>query len=330
MGVEVFLSGQQNGPITHTADANPQLGYSLRDSKGNEHLLDPDYIGTDFLLLQKSKESRQIFSALAPSRRIEILDKRWQDRINLVTQLIEDGRIHDNPKDYDYFSKDLADPGIAHRADELVSFGKQLLDTNPNITPWQLRELFSSHLGKIKIFRGMVLIESEMRSMMSRGIEAPGFQNMSRARQSMFDTFDSRVRESRVRYANSPDSEIAARLTDFYDADTRMFISVSKYQEIASLVGYHDSGKVEDQNRRLYVFEIEIPEISILRKQGLFQQENSYGKEIILSVGSSFRVNETNDLGVEMFVPYKINPNNILKVTRYDSPPPKWERHIQQ
>ena len=27
VGDEVFLSGQQNGPITHTADANPQLGY---------------------------------------------------------------------------------------------------------------------------------------------------------------------------------------------------------------------------------------------------------------------------------------------------------------
>lgn len=338
---------------------------SLRDHNNNVHIFDPDYVGENLMLLQNTPESRQIFPSLFSPHRIEIVDTRRQSRKTLISQLAEEGRVYDNPKYYDYLVKDisdtkklilrwfsddgkylidsfvnnlgerfvvlLTDPGIAQRAKEFVAFGVSILRSRSDVTPWQLREMFSAKLGKTRVFRGMVLTEVEKDSMLKEGIEAPGFKNDSGAKRSLFDTFGSLALKNRARYATDPRSEVEARLMDTYDADKRMYISVSKYQEIASSVGFHSSDAVGGNNRRLYVFELDVPELSILRQERLFQKDDRYGKhEVFVTVGSNFSVSETNDLGLEMFIPYKIDPADIVGVNRYESPPPRWERNFRR
>jgi len=174
----------------------------------------------------------------------------------------------------------------------------------------------------------MVLTETEKDSMLKNGIYAPGFLNLDRAHLSLLDTFISLKRSRKQRYGAGPIDEILARLTDFYDADTRMFISVSKYREIAASLGYYSSDRARDPTQKLYVFEVQIPQISVIWQTGIFKQELLYDGESTVTVGPNFSASETNKPGVEMFVPYKINPESIIRV---DTPAiqPKWERHLK-
>lgn len=332
----------------------------LRDIQGNKHFLDPDYVGTDFLIIPKSNMQEVIFSTLT-AETIKMMDTRKSERLDLVEFLVSRKKYYDDPIYYDFFLKDLSytkallyrwydrhskvmidkvsselgeryivlltDPGVANRVDELIILGKKYVQKNPDASPSELRAFFSEHLGRVKIFRGMMLTEQQKRKALKEGIYARGFLNSGNIQNSLINTLDSLSLKKDVpyleNYPKSPGEEISGRIHRLYKAEKSMWISTSKYKEIAESVGYHNSGKINEQGYKLHVFEIEIPKISTIKLEGLFKQVDRYSKEMI-AVGSKFKTSLTGDLGVEVFIPYRIKPDDIIKVTTHDSPPAEW------
>jgi hypothetical protein len=288
-----------------------------------------------------------------------VRDRRRAEREALVGTLLADGgAVYDHPAYYDFLSRDpadtrallarwypfsrelvervtvslgerytpiLADPGVANRADQLIDFAPAYLAANPDAGVWQLRQAFSDHLGRETVYRGMVLTEAQARAMTAGGIDAPGFQSPERAARSVSESIQSDTHHDFVDYPRSPTAEIQARLTDFYDHGARMTMSVSRYREIAESAGYHASGRAGQPGTSLYLFEIELPRLSLIEQTNLFANERA-SEDVFIAVGDEFAASEGGDLGVEMFVSHRIPPDAIRGATRYDHPPPAWRR----
>jgi hypothetical protein len=73
----------------------------------------------------------------------------------------------------------------------------------------------------------------------------------------------------------------------------------------------------------MYVFECEIPLISLIKMENIFESERK--QKTKLTIGD-FETDEESDLEVEIFVPYIIPPKSIKKIERVDIPPQKWVR----
>jgi hypothetical protein len=337
---------------------------SVRDARGIIHLFDPSIVDLSFQIALDPDVVSGIFSSLSARKPQRVLDANWTKRQRFVRQLLAEERIFDNANFYVYFEQNLAEskrllrrwypdvalelidavmrglgerfvplllePGIANRSHELIRFGSDILAVNPDVSVWELRRQFSNHLGRRRIFRSMVLTEAERESIESRGILAPGLLDSRKAETALADIFAIRPTAQNVNYATDPYSEILSRLTVSASADPamRLYISVSEYRSVAASIGYYDSGKVGEVGRHLYLFEVEVPEISIIRMNGLFQRESPYGGTVELLIGKDFRTNETKDLGVEMFMPFKIDRTDIKSVWKLAEPPPRWERRL--
>jgi hypothetical protein len=327
---------------------------SLTDAGGMRHELDPDLVSGRAYLTERPID----FIGSGTTSPVIVRDRRRPEREALTRDLMAaGGSVYDNPSYYDYLSGDpddtralisrwyrgdladrvsqrlgdrfvpiLADPGVANRAGALIDFASSWLPSNPDADVWQLRQAFSDFLGTETVYRGMVLTEAQARAMIASGIRAPGFQVPARAERSISESIQSDHRYDHVDYPRSPTAEIHARLTDFYDQGARMTMSVSRYSEIAASAGYHSSGHAGERGRQLYLFEIELPVLSLIEQTNLFGNERHEGPEILLRVGDEFTASETGDLGVEMFVPHRIPPDAIRNVTRYDQEPPAWRR----
>ncbi|PWU21665.1 MAG: hypothetical protein C5B49_02275 [Bdellovibrio sp.] len=345
-----------------------QPGYKVvvvRDHSGNIHKLDPEFIGTDlFSLLPKNPDAQDIFTTLT-SKPLVVVDRRRKERRVLVQRLISDKKIYDNPIFYDYLSGDLSDtrrlinrwypdsgskmiedvtqnlgekfiillvdPGVASRLEKFILFGRSALAANADLSAWKLRELFAADLGKTTIQKGIVLTRDQAKAIDVDGIDAEAFLNARTAAAVLDDTFNSLEKSVRAPHATNPQDEIYGRLKDYFDPGTSMFISVSKYELIAASIGYYDSGYAGDPTRKLYVIEADVPEISVIRETGLFERENRSGRDYIVSVGPDFHVSETQDREVEMFVPFKINPEDLRRpIKEYPTIPPQWVRTLKR
>ena len=333
----------------------------ITDSNGVAHMVDPDRVYSDFAVSDRPEDVALLKSS---TEHINIVDADRTERVELAQELVTDLNVLDNSKYYEYFSKDperaknllsrwyrrgsgtfniehviqeveselgaeylatLADPGIAQHFDAFFAFAKEMKRKKNTLpSPVELRKSFSEHLGTKTIYRGMMLTDEELALVQKSGILSPALTNKDRASHVIQETIDPTERQSMARYARDFYSEIMGRLTDFHDRENSTTISVSAHEPVARSVGYHSSDQLENPEKHMYVFECEVPVISLIKMENVFDYERN--PDTKLTIGD-FETDEGTDLEVEMFVPYNIPPTAIKKTERVDVAPPKWVRH---
>jgi hypothetical protein len=213
----------------------------------------------------------------------------------------------------------LTHPGLLSRIDHFIVFAKNHMTNTSNIIPpHQLYQIYSDHLGKIKLFRGMSLENDQMaQEIVSQGITANLIRQSPNQGASIFvqefmQTYPGRVRPYLL--------ELHQHIRG--GADTSRYISTSHYIEVAASVGFYRNPRLGPPvNQRLYLYEMEIPRIEVI-------EFKEYFKELGSSQIGYFTINEKqfhfNDPQVEYLVPYFIKNDWIVKVHRYENPPPPW------
>jgi hypothetical protein len=349
------------GKVTKGTDPRGESLLKVVDADGNSHILNNDYVDID--MIAPTNTSKWIDQKKIPSNpNINLIDLNSKQRHELVAQLIQTEKFYDDPKLFSFFSKHpkeasrlidrwygeeireamtlvskslgpeylplLLDPGIANRVIKFVSFSSVHLAKNPGMNLADLRKAFSKKLGNRKLKRGMLLTPDEAANMQKNGIASPGLRNKKKTSIALYETLDPNQRRSEKGYARSPHDEMAARLTDFDDSSQNQFLSATIYDDIAKSVAYHDSIGSSNEGRKLYVFEIEVPEISVIEKKGLFDPDtvSRMNDRVIVVEGKG--TYDMRDLGVEVFIPFKIQPEQIKQVNQIKETPSgyRWER----
>jgi len=330
----------------------------ITDSQGRQHLIDPDRADCTWTVTITLEDLAHFQSA---TEIFQIIDREREER--LAKELVAEGNVLENEKYYRYFQKNidrmkklfirsyhrekgpqikemmqkieaelgteylalLADPGIAQNFEKFLTFSlnlKQKTQTLPDVIT--LRQLFSEKLGTQTIYRGMMLTEEEVASIPKIGILSQGFLKKERAIHVVQDGLDPDERYHYVDHARNFYGEIMKRLTDWGKKESSLTISVSGYEPVARSVGYHDSEQLENPHKRMYVLECDVPVISLIRMENIFDYERKPMTRLKID---TFEVNEETDLQVEMFVPYLIPKEQIKSIEPINKIPVKWVRN---
>lgn len=334
----------------------------VTDEKGVEHLVDPDRIQTNFAIskspedlahIHSSKEKIEIvdterserlqlvgdllneysvldnpkyykYFAKDAERTKKLLD-RWY-RADTKIFNIQDAIAQIEGSFGEEYLALLTDPGIVHRFDSFLEFATNLKESSDSVpSPMELRTLFSEHLGTKSVFRGMMLTPEEYAFIQKHGIVAPALTDRARASRILEETFDTAQRKRYARHARSIYHDITGgRMQDFFEKQNLLTLSVSKYEPVARSAGYHSSRELETPGKQLYLFECEVPELSLLRHENVFEYHRRM--KGTMKVGE-FEVNQEKDLDVEIFIPFGIPREQIKRMTRIEEVPPVWENH---
>jgi len=330
--------------------------YSIEEKSGIVHRFDSSSVRYNAVITNGSTEAKSLFPTLkSGGAPLNLIDKNAARRLKWAKSVIKSGNIFDDPEMYQFLESDLeatkrlmyrwyhgkredawvesvmkqteaslggryvsllADPAVLSRADQFIAFGKAHLARHPGISSFGLRTAFSKHLGTRKIYRGMTLTEEEVKAIKMNGIAAAGMLNSKDIPDAIFKSFDPALRIGTGRYFHSPQDDISLRLAG--STENSLYISVTDHEPIAASVGFHASGRQGLPGNSLYVFEIEIPELSLVKRQHVFRPLFNGGVQVEKSKYKA------GDPGIEMFVPYKINSQYIKSVQKYQNPPKKW------
>jgi hypothetical protein len=201
------------------------------------------------------------------------------------------------------------DQGVVTHLPELVEFLKDKCQREYLAT----RESFSQYLGFTNVWRGMVLSDEEAEKIMHDGIES-NFLRKSLRMDSILENFEANVLSV---YFN----EVVER--HFHSENYwSPLVSVSSHKDIAIAVGRHSGRALLAEGKKLYLFQIRIPEIDLIyyTEHTLRLPENLERlvknrtplRVMINGIESSFQW----DKHVESYVMYKINPDEIIEVTK--------------
>ncbi|MFZ9596746.1 MAG: hypothetical protein ACO3A2_11815 [Bdellovibrionia bacterium] len=176
-------------------------------------------------------------------------------------------------------------------------------------------------MGILEVYRGMILTPSEVEQIKSMGIITNALRNAKGDQEAhlVYKTFFSQKKssDSLSAYDDSPLDGVRARLFEKMPIAPKNWtlISVTQYPEIALSIGACCSRVDSDSSRKLYLFKMAIPALSTLQyqKDGAFSAPVAEEKKLFrIQVGDSF-VKEISDPGIEIFVPFVISPNQIVK-----------------
>jgi len=231
----------------------------------------------------------------------------------------------------------LLDPGIANRGEDFINFAQKKLVQSPNLSPWSLRVQYSKKLGNTKIIRAMVLTPKQAQHIKLKGLESPSFLDQKH----LFDRLDTFLDNKNVprSYGVDSPSYIVSTKLDNIDGHS-LFISVStpEYEAIAKSATYYSSqfnffGKDKfGKDVFLYVFEMDVPELSLMRFNGpIFKPATvKFRKHTLFTddpsspnFGKNFKIGKHE--GLEMWIPYKIPAEQILKIKKFDVSPIKYQ-----
>lgn len=152
--------------------------------------------------------------------------------------------------EYDY-SALLLDPGIADRAGEFINFSKNYTENHPTVSLFNLRKAFSTYLGKVTLYRTMILTPEQAIDAAKNGIDSAGLFSKTESPEKWLTT------------GHGPVRDIISRVTE--DNETAsLAISASEIPEVAmSAVSYRIDGAT---GKFVYLFKIETDEINIVRE----------------------------------------------------------------
>lgn len=320
----------------------------ISDSNQNRHLIDLDYVDSNSTSIAKVEEEPPVTSTkLQP---VQLISKTYKKRADIVDRVLDDVEKRkispfDNKDFYGYLAEDLestrkllrklypnesdqlistitqvlpenniillADPGIASRLPEMIDFVRQGKIDTSKISPFELRQKFSEHLGTQKIYRGMVITDNQAQNMVQNGILAPALLDKKTARAKMIDLLDPDEKISTKPKAKSYRDEIIQRVST--NCKENLFMSVTSYPDIAVSLG-NNYGQRNDGSEKLYIFDVDMPKISVLKGgEGMFDVTARYDLKCLKVGNNSFDMK--NDLtGIESFVPCFI-PNDKFNCT---------------
>ncbi len=210
------------------------------------------------------------------------------------------------------------DQGVVTHLPELVEFLKSHELTDYLAT----RESFKKYLGSKTVWRGMVLTDEEAERMKNEGIESDFFRKSGNV-SPLIENFEANVLSV---YFN----EVVER--HFHGENYwSPLVSVSFHKDVAIAVGRHFGGKaLAEEGKDLYLFEIQIPEIDLVyytehaaRLPSKLQDLVRNGTHLHVSVngkGSSFLW----DKHTESYVMYKINPDEIVEISKPELSKTSW------
>lgn len=206
----------------------------------------------------------------------------------------------------------LLEPGIANRLEQLFVFAKPYLEQFPQSTPLELRDAFVKSLGNRKVYRGMMLTNDQYKIILKRGIASKGLLNDSMS--SVFDPNNPSIIRDISDHIMEMESDYKPELRG-----KNFLIPVTDHPLIAQSVAYHDASLRDKVLKKLYLFEFEIPEVTILKFENLYHRGRFFAPKTI-RIGD-FSTSEASDPGVEMFVPFFIS-NKFLKSSKIISEKP--------
>ena|SRR3989339_119871 len=214
------------------------------------------------------------------------------------------------------------DQGVVTHLPELVEF----LKSQDKSDYLAARESFKQYLGSKTVWRGMVLSDEEAEKMRYEGIESY-FLRKKGDMPSTIENFEANVLSV---YFN----EVVER--HFHGENYwSPLVSVSSHRDVAIAVGRHFGGRaLAEEGKNLHLFKIQIPEIDLVyytehaaRLPGKLDSLVRNGTHLHVSVNgteSSFPW----DKHTESFVRYKINPDEIVDVSKPELSTTSWNGKV--
>lgn len=341
------------------------LVYEVTNDKGDKILLDLEFLSEGSLISYTN--ASEITKQISINKKIDnlsLIDTNFEERQNLISNLLEDKNIFSNNKLYEYYSKHLdeatqllkkwygpdaqnllestnrelgldftpllIDPGIANRLAEFIKFVQPNLDLRFK-SLMEIRQAFSKYLGETTVFRGMALIPEELDSIKKRGILGSIMLHEEAAKQQFTRVLCPYKKHTKGRVPDSWMDEIHVkrdgqgfRFPGICFVGNSPVISVSAHPELASSIGFYDSHRTEEDDTDFFLFTINLPEISYINPTGLFFDAIKDAPEEMRVVVGDFNI-AYNNPEVESFVFYNINPENIQRIDKITKSPPKWE-----
>ncbi|MFC1611643.1 hypothetical protein ACFL6C_11845, partial [Myxococcota bacterium] len=201
----------------------------------------------------------------------------------------------------------LADPGIACRLSSFYRFARKLLQQQPTIRCDALRGAYSKSLGTQRVFRGLRMTEAQMIDSRKTGLLPPAFLEKGQSSRMISSCFDS----SSGGTFGDPITQIRSRRVDG-DASNHAncYQSVTDDDVVASAVAYR-FGKGKG---RVYVFELEVPVISLVEPEKLLPRGNKKSCFYAHQFGGGGGIWRFTDPALERLVPFAIPPQWIKDV----------------
>ncbi|MDB9786996.1 hypothetical protein OAB57_02725, partial [Bacteriovoracaceae bacterium] len=180
----------------------------------------------------------------------------------------------------------LVDPGLVNRMDHFIDYGKNRKHQNP----WELRNLYSTSLGKTTFYRSIAITGQEQLTIQQKGLLSKFLRkknltdnDLSKAMTtSLIDNFRYRV------YAPYQ-----------FSSDEDSLLSVSKFPFISNGVANHWA----NDNNHILQYKIELPKLDVIYPE-------------CRSDAVLWEPNPLFSSSVESFVPIIINANEITQVKR--------------
>lgn len=157
----------------------------------------------------------------------------------------------------------LLDPGVATRLNQLV-YHKYLKYPFKDLSPTELRESFKIKLGNRLVYRGMYLTPMELDNIIKFGIESDYLRKFG----NLPDLFASEF---------NPIEDIYTRVSGYGSYDYIDFypssISTSENKVVAAGIpaSFHRINPNNKYHRELYIFELEVPVITLIERSKLFE-----------------------------------------------------------
>ncbi|MCK6597373.1 MAG: hypothetical protein L6Q37_03345 [Bdellovibrionaceae bacterium] len=217
----------------------------------------------------------------------------------------------------------IVDSGIVTRMDSVLRFlnetlSVKLLKKNESkITPWELRKQFSDLLGKKTVYRALALSESEYAQIDRNGIESIFLRSGKSSKE------DKLIGGSNP-FLNPLQLQMEFRLSGpQLKIDPILSVSSDPQVAIAATIPYLERRSFRERNIKLYIFEIELPELDIYRRSEEFGAVLSFGDNTVSNIKLVLEDSRTkekrsisrNDPGFEIFVDLKINRSEIVRAS---------------
>lgn len=206
------------------------------------------------------------------------------------------------------------DPGFVTHLPEAMKF---LKERGSNGGDYQsFRDELKQHLGKRTVWRGMVLTEGEVEKITTGGIESK-FLQKEEGCYSRIEQFEANILST---YFNEL---VEVHTTN--EKEVSPLVSVSLHKDVAIAVGRHfgtRSRRFSDKPGELYLFKLSIPEIDLI-----YHTDHGFKRppfmQFLLERASCLHITVNKRKAVyswgkevESFILHKINPEEIIEVSK--------------
>lgn len=250
----------------------------------------------------------------------DYLDNNWSKRIaawgNSPERITPQGIFSEQ---YTQLAQLNLDWGIIVHLPEFLDFLKIHYTCNKPLL--RIREEFKDSLGYDTLFRGISLNEEELEKIKQFGIESQLLRRIGESENSA-ELFEREILNKRVNNLIEDHFHRASHYSPL--------ISVSSHEDVAIAVG-RAFGRSIDLRKKLYLFKIKIPKIDRIyytahgfRSPAIF--EGHMGQLTIKVNGEESKY--PWDMDVESYIGYKINPSEILEISKPEILASSWNGRV--